>query len=62
MVFDFRGTTDVSKEELKSTQQIVKILGDYYPEKTDFIYLLGANWFFKILFSIVKLFMDKKTV
>ena len=37
------------------------ILQDYYPERLHCFYVIGANWFYRAMFSIAKLFMTKRT-
>jgi hypothetical protein len=40
---------------------LVPILQDYYPERLSCIYVINADWIFKILFKIVSPFLDDRT-
>lgn len=37
------------------------ILNDCYPETLKAFYVLGANWFYRAMWSVVKIFVSKRT-
>ena len=45
----------------KLMKDAAKILQDYYPERLEKFYLIGADWYFRILFGIVRPFLSEKT-
>jgi len=64
VVYDRRGY-DKSNQDPKSIdagKQLTPILQDYYPERLHCFYVIGANWFYRMMFGIVKAFVSKKTL
>lgn len=42
-------------------KQLLGILQDFYAERLDVVYILKPNWFFKMIFGMVKPFLSEKT-
>lgn len=42
-------------------KQLLGILQDFYAERLDVVYILKPNWFFKMVFGMVKPFLSEKT-
>ena len=49
---------DVSSQSMK---KFMPILNDCYPETLKAFYVLGANWFYRAMWTVVKIFISKKT-
>ena len=47
---------------MKAMKLLIPILQDYYPERLNCYYVMGANWFFRAMFTVVKTFLSEKTV
>ena len=64
VIYDRRGFNkkNYDKRSMEAMKKLVPILQDYYPERLGIYFVVGANWFFKAMFSVVKTFMNKKTV
>ena len=42
-------------------KSLIKILQDYYAERLAMMYVLHPNWFYKVVFGMIKPFLDEKT-
>ena len=49
---------EVSKESMK---KFMPILNDCYPETLKSFYVIGANFFYRAMWSVVSLFVSKRT-
>jgi hypothetical protein len=49
---------DVSSQSMK---KFMPILSDCYPEILRGFYVLGANWFYRAMWTVAKIFVSKKT-
>lgn len=63
VVYDRRGYSKKQNDpnSMKAMKLLIPILQDYYPERLNRYYVLGANWFFRAMFTIVKTFLSEKT-
>jgi len=43
-------------------KKLMPILQDYYPERLEVFDVLGANWFYRMMFDVVKVFLSQKTI
>eukprot|EP01017_Pseudomicrothorax_dubius_P036520 TRINITY_DN5236_c0_g1_i1.p1 TRINITY_DN5236_c0_g1~~TRINITY_DN5236_c0_g1_i1.p1 ORF type:complete len:202 (+),score=34.99 TRINITY_DN5236_c0_g1_i1:274-879(+) len=57
--FDRSKNFDSSLSDLM--KQMTKVLQEYYAEVLDNMYILHANWFFKMMWAIVSPFINKRT-
>ena len=49
---------EVSSQSMK---KFMPILSDSYPETLKAFYVIGANWFYRAMWSVVSVFISKKT-
>jgi len=49
------------KSILTVMKQLVGILQDFYAERLEQVYILKPNWFFKMIFGLIKPFLSDKT-
>lgn len=49
---------EVSSQSMK---KFMPILNDCYPETLKAFYVLGANWFYRAMWAVVRIFISKKT-
>jgi hypothetical protein len=49
-------------QTVDTMKKLMPILQDYYPERLEMFYVNGANWFYRMMFDIVKAFLSKKTI
>ena len=63
VIYDRRGYDKRVKDpnSMKAMKKLIPILQDYYPERLHRYYVMGANWFFRAMFTIVKTFLSEKT-
>lgn len=63
VIYDRRGYSKKQHDpnSMKAMKLLIPILQDYYPERLHCYYVLGANWFFRAMFTIVKTFLSEKT-
>lgn len=63
VIYDRRGYDKRVKDpnSMKAMKKLIPILQDYYPERLHCYYVMGANWFFRAMFTIVKTFLSEKT-
>lgn len=52
----------MKKEHLDKNKVVLQVLQAYYPERLAHLFIINANWIFKIAFNILKIFMDKNTI
>ena len=58
----FSYSKNFDKSLFNTMLKFTKILQDCYAERLYKFYVLDINWFFKMIFAIVKPFIDKKTL
>ena len=63
VIYDRRGYTKKQQDpnSMKAMKLLIPILQDYYPERLHCYYVMGANWFFRAMFTVVKTFLSDKT-
>jgi len=63
VVYDRRGYSKKNHDPktVDTMKKLMPILQDYYPERLQTFYVLGANWFYRMMFDIVKAFLSEKT-
>lgn len=63
VIYDRRGYSKQQHDpnSMKAMKLLIPILQDYYPERLHCYYVMGANWFFKAMFTVVKTFLSDKT-
>lgn len=63
LIYDRRGYNkkNYDPNSMKAMKKLIPILQDYYPERLYRYYIMGANWFFRAMFTVVKTFMSEKT-
>lgn len=49
---------EVSSQSMK---KFMPILNDCYPETLKAFYVIGANWFYRAMWSVVSVFISKRT-
>jgi hypothetical protein len=64
VVYDRKGYSKKNHDPktVDTMKKLMPILQDYYPERLQCFYVLGANWFYRMMFDIVKAFLSKKTI
>lgn len=64
VVYDRKGYSknNHDPQTVDTMKKLMPILQDYYPERLECFYVLGANWFYRMMFDIVKAFLSKKTI
>ncbi len=60
-IFDFKGA-GLSNMNMKQIKEMAPVIQDCYPERTYKIFVVNANWLLKIVWGIVKPFLDPCTV
>lgn len=63
VIYDRRGFSKKQQDpnSMKAMKLLIPILQDYYPERLHCYYVMGANWFFRAMFTVVKTFLSEKT-
>ena len=63
VIYDRRGYSKKQHDpnSMKAMKLLIPILQDYYPERLQCYYVMGANWFFRAMFTVVKTFLSEKT-
>ena len=63
VIYDRRGYSKKQQDpnSMKAMKLLIPILQDYYPERLHCYYVMGANWFFRAMFTVVKTFLSEKT-
>ena len=63
VIYDRRGYSKKQHDpnSMKAMKLLIPILQDYYPERLHCYYVMGANWFFRAMFTVVKTFLSEKT-
>lgn len=62
VIFDRKGmTNNTDKKWIPLYKELVTIIQDYYPERLAQAYVLGMNWLARLVYTIVKPFIAKKT-
>lgn len=63
VVYDRRGYSKKNHDPatVDTMKKLMPILQDYYPERLETFYVLGANWFYRAMFEVVKVFLSEKT-
>lgn len=56
------GKKNQDPKAVETMKKLMPILQDYYPERLQCFYVLGANWFYRTMFDLVKTFLSKKTI
>lgn len=64
IIFDRHGYSKKNHDPatMDTMKKLMPILQDYYPERLHMFFVLGANWFYRAMFEVVKLFLSKKTL
>lgn len=59
MIYDRNGMTSDNRDTslMTFTTKFVSLLQDFYAERLSMIYVLHANWLYKLAFGIVKPFL-----
>ncbi len=63
VIWDREGFTskNYDKSMLGMAKQLMGILQDFYAERLEAVYILHANWFFKMMYGIIKPFLAEKS-
>ena len=61
VIFDRRNMAESDDVSSQSMKKFMPILNDCYPETLKAFYVLGANWFYRAMWAVVKIFISKKT-
>lgn len=63
VIYDREGFENKNFDKKLATvmRSLLTILQDYYAERLAKMYVLFPNWFYKLMFGVVKPFMDEKT-
>ena len=48
-------------ELMKKTKELVGMLQDFYAERLAVMYILNVNWFFRVMYAMMKPFLTKRT-
>ena len=56
------GKKNHDPKTVDTLKKLMPILQDYYPERLECFYVNGANWFYRMMFDLVKTFISKKTI
>lgn len=61
IIFDRRNMAESDEVSSQSMKKFMPILNDYYPETLKAFYVIGANWFYRAMWSVVSVFISKRT-
>ena len=59
--FGWRKSVNFDKRLMSLVKRLVGMLQDYYAERLAAVYILHINWFFRLIYAIVKPFLSSKT-
>mmetsp|Transcript_83472 Transcript_83472/g.97597 ORF Transcript_83472/g.97597 Transcript_83472/m.97597 type:complete len:307 (+) Transcript_83472:30-950(+) len=64
VIYDRTGFNKKNYDEssMNSMKKVVPILQDYYPERLQAFFVIGANWFYRMMYDVVKTFVSNKTI
>jgi len=64
VIYDRRGYGKQNNDpkSVDTGKLLMPIFQDYYPERLHCFIVLGANWFYRFMFGLVKTFISKKTI
>ena len=59
--FGWRRSINYDSKLMGLVKRLVGMLQDYYAERLAAVYILHINWFFRMIYAIVKPFLSRKT-
>ena len=64
VLYDRRGygKKNHDPKSVDTSKKLMPFLQEYYPERLHVFYVMGANWFYKMMFALIKTFISKKTI
>jgi hypothetical protein len=61
IIYDRRNMAESDDVSQKSMKKFMPILNDCYPETLKAFYVIGVNWFYRAMWTVVSVFISKKT-